>query len=502
MTAAHNDHWLARITRAALVVVVIALVSGCDLLTAVAGGAGLACASDQACPSNLVCVEQRCRPAVSAHDAARDDSSSSDALASDSARADGASQDTRAADASAPDAAVNDTAAHDTAVNDATLRDTTAVRDATTRDAGARDAIRLDRGVATDVSVPADGWSPIDDGGGWDGSVAGHNVVFVSSTSYTPEQLGGAAGADVICQGLASGASLPGTFVAWISSGNVSAISRLGLARGFVRPDGLPFADTVENIAAQDILYPLRVDENGTDIGFDSVEYGPLVLTGTSGSGQVARTCQDWTRFSTDNDYTNGWACGGGAGWSNSGLATCANPGHLYCFETDHAQPLFYATPGGRRAFVSTTTWTPGGGIDSANLVCANNAAAAHLIGRFGALLATADASAASRFAVDGPPWRLANGVLVAKTAADLLAGRWSAPIDRQVDDTLVASELVKTGAATPDQPGAAGATCDDWTSNTAGSAIAGLVGISNDFGFGYVPMPCGTASRLYCLEQ
>jgi len=72
------------------------------------------------------------------------------------------------------------------------------------------------------------------------------NFVFATSTSY-PADFGGLAGADAICNQHAGDAGLPGTYVAWLSTTTVDARDRLAGARGFVRPDGLPFADTVDD---------------------------------------------------------------------------------------------------------------------------------------------------------------------------------------------------------------------------------------------------------------
>ena len=72
----------------------------------------------------------------------------------------------------------------------------------------------------------------------------------------------------------------------------------------------------------------------------------------------------------------------------------------------------------GRRAFVSTTTFSPTGGIEGADAVCAQDAMMAGLSGTFQALLATDMASAVSRFA-PGLPWVRTDGILLATTGAD-----------------------------------------------------------------------------------
>jgi len=80
----------------------------------------------------------------------------------------------------------------------------------------------------------------------------------------------GLAGADSACQARASAASLTGTYRAWLSTsgtGGVNAIARLGTGRGWVRPDGKPFADTTNDISNGHIFCPPRLDEFGHDLG-------------------------------------------------------------------------------------------------------------------------------------------------------------------------------------------------------------------------------------------
>src|SRR5262245_55485496 len=92
------------------------------------------------------------------------------------------------------------------------------------------------------------------DGAPGDGANAGANVGFVRS-GLTDGGIGGLAQADAICAQRAIEGSLPGTYVAYLSTTTVNAIDRLAGARGWVRPDGQPFADTTADIAAGIVLY-------------------------------------------------------------------------------------------------------------------------------------------------------------------------------------------------------------------------------------------------------
>ena len=124
--------------------------------------------------------------------------------------------DSQTAYASADSSSVErDAGAHDVAARDVAAGDAVA-RDSTGHDVVGVDATGPDR-TAEDATVVTV------DGGGWDRSVAGYNLVFVTSTSYTPQALAGHGGADAICQGLASSAGRSGTFVAWFSTSTRSA---------------------------------------------------------------------------------------------------------------------------------------------------------------------------------------------------------------------------------------------------------------------------------------
>ena len=102
------------------------------------------------------------------------------------------------------------------------------------------------------------------------------NLVFVTSTTHTGN-LGGLDGADGICNTRAMLAGLPGIYVAWLSTSTVDALSRIGGARGFVRTDGEPFADQPSDlVTSNEVWNAIHLDENGNDVGMDSVWTGTL----------------------------------------------------------------------------------------------------------------------------------------------------------------------------------------------------------------------------------
>lgn len=116
--------------------------AGCDLFSALNGGAGLKCFEDENCPAGLACVEHLCQ--------------ASDA-ASDAARTDGDPGDDRTADATVADVAARDGAARDGTGSD------NGVQDRGTQDLGARDH------AASDTVVDPCGNDRLDPGEACDG---------------------------------------------------------------------------------------------------------------------------------------------------------------------------------------------------------------------------------------------------------------------------------------------------------------------------------------------
>src|SRR5215467_4433915 len=84
------------------------------------------------------------------------------------------------------------------------------------------------------------------DGNHDDGKIAiTTNIAFITHNNVIAANLGSVAAADARCMDDANAARIPGTYIAWISTSTSNARDRLGNARGWRRPDGAPFADTV-----------------------------------------------------------------------------------------------------------------------------------------------------------------------------------------------------------------------------------------------------------------
>lgn len=306
------------------------------------------------------------------------------------------------------------------------------------------------------------------------------NIIFATSTTVRFGTLGAAgadplAVADNLCNDVATAAGLPGTFVAYLSTSSVTAVSRLGSARGFVRTDGRPVADTAADVAAGRLRYPVALTETGDPAA-------PHVGTGAGHMGGTSTwNCMDYTTVTSAN-VSYGSVMGGGPTWHTSGAISCNTLLPLYCVSTEHSTPLapLPRPEGARLAFVSSTSLPVGGGVPAADDLCASNAASAGLAGTFVALLATSGASATSRLVDDGAPVVRPDGVVVASSMAAFAAHDWLAPINvTAAADAWLGNWAVWLGAHDLTSAGTPDSTCNDYmsaaTDATALTMAAGL---------------------------
>jgi hypothetical protein len=328
------------------------------------------------------------------------------------------------------------------------------------------------------------------------------NIVFVTSATYNGK-LGGLAGADAICNALAKDAGLGAGFVAWLSTASVNASSRLGAARGWVRTDGKPFADTVADLTAGKTLYPLTRDELGAETP------NAMVWTGTGGNGTATTDrCSDWTDDGSAVGATQlgryGTTRGGKSVWTNDSTARCDTELPLYCFQTSRSSVVVVPPPTGRVAFLSESDFDPSTGLAAADAMCAAEGAAAGLGGTFKALLATSTVSPASRFDTSGPAWFRPDGVQLTAVAAFLSIDKLSAPIALHADGSVSAGDvtaLAFTGSTSAAKVGSA--TCSDWSSSA--SSAQATVGYASLFDATYISgqlEPCSVPAGVYCFEE
>ena len=269
------------------------------------------------------------------------------------------------------------------------------------------------------------------------------NLVFVTSTSHTGS-MGGIAGADGICQTRAQAGGFAGTYRAWLSTSTASALSRLGTASGWVRPDGKPVANTPADITMGKLWHPIRLNERNSDVGSLSVH------TATGPDGLLpsnSTTCGDYTTALAADGIRAGDTSSVGGAFTTYGSGFCSNPQPIYCFGVDRAATVTITPPATfRRAFTTNAVFTPGGGLAAADALCNSEASTASLPGTYRALLATTTASAASRFSTSGAPWGRPDGVLLAPTAAALFRRRVGLGAHRQREPDRVLQRLRRLG--------------------------------------------------------
>ncbi len=335
------------------------------------------------------------------------------------------------------------------------------------------------------------------------------NVAFVTASSHTGN-LGGLAGADAICAQRAAAVNLPGTYRAWLSTPTISALSRLGSASGWIRTDGKPLVDTTADLAAGRMYHPLRFHERVGDVGAIEVH----TATTANGTFNVGGTsCSDYTSAASAS-FRGGSSDGVSSVFTTWFSGDCSETARLYCFGVDRAATVRPVPPASyRRAFVSATAWTPGGGIAAADTHCQTEAAAAGLPGTYRALLASintatgAGLTAASRFNTSGPPWGRPDGVLLAPTATELFSnqGFWDSALTVTAAGAPQSGNLaVWSGAATLTTAGSSATTCAGWTSTTStgSGGRSGFTQLSTAIGFDAGTACNVTHIRLRCLQQ
>jgi hypothetical protein len=155
---------------------------------------------------------------------------------------------------------------------------------------------------------------------------SGGKKFFVSSATFSGA-LGGLAGADAKCNTAAQAASLPGTFIAWLSDSHTDAIQRVQ----DVGPWSLVVGPVVFNNKASLTTGPIAPpgqDEHGH----------PLltrVWTGTAGGGVMGTSiCNDWTSAAGSDFGIAGDSTSTSSSWTSSnGRPSCADTYPIYCLE-------------------------------------------------------------------------------------------------------------------------------------------------------------------------
>jgi hypothetical protein len=340
-------------------------------------------------------------------------------------------------------------------------------------------------------------------------TAAANNIVFVASKQFTGN-LGGVSGAQGSCAQAATSAGLPGHYVPWLATSVSSAVTALGSATGWVRLDGLPFANAIgtsggtTGLVNGQVYYPPEITELGT------VHAGPVWTTAQENGAAVfgGDTCSDWTSASSTAAAFWGDSSTGSTDWTLYSSPFCSYTASIYCFGTDLTSTVTVAPQSGRHAFLSAGTFAPSSGLAAADTLCLNEAAGAGLANasHFRAFLAAVGATAAQRFDLAGAPWVRVDGVSLASSAASLTTGPMllAAP-SVHADGTYTTQEYAMTwsGSSTPTTAATAQTTCNNWASS-AGTGFYGIAGSTANWFIdsAFTGTSCSTPLPVYCFEN
>jgi hypothetical protein len=209
-----------------------------------------------------------------------------------------------------------------------------------------RDLALADLSLPIDLTVGSDlASTPPDLAQSGDMAQRNFKLVFVSSQVYTGN-LGGLAGADAKCQGLADSAGFSGTFKAWLTDSSQTAASRLTHStRPYKLVTGSVVANNWNDLISGSLRHAIDRTEHSdpppATTGCSPVVPNGIVWTDTlsDGSrGDPSENCGDWT-----DDIAIASAMGlatlqddGWSGYCNGGSPTfpmCATTNSIYCFE-------------------------------------------------------------------------------------------------------------------------------------------------------------------------
>ncbi len=318
--------------------------------------------------------------------------------------------------------------------------------------------------------------------------------VFLTNQVFSGA-LGGALGADAVCQEAADSASLGGAWMAWVSDSNVSVADRFAHSKSpYKLLTGTIIAANWDSLTSTNLQAPINVDEEMNLDG--SVSIG--VWTGTDASGQAdSNDCNDWTDANLASGLIGNGASSG-TNWSASELRQCGGSNQLYCFE----QPNGGASELG--VFVTSTPLVASyfmGSVLAADAFCQVTAKGQSLDGTWRAWMSSSASAVAERFTHYEAPYRAVGGDVIAYGWTDLTTNPLQAPIDRDEFGNPVSPATPWTGTSV------AGAfidtyACNDWAS--ASDTDNAAVGATDDIAAwsAFAPVDCTGTNPIFCFQQ
>ena len=160
----------------------------------------------------------------------------------------------------------------------------------------------------------------------------GDCLVFLTSVTYQGD-LGGLAGADAKCQGLARDAGLPGSFRAWLSDATSVPASRFVRSPGpYKLINGVTIAANWDDLTdGSPLEASITVTETGGGPGNSLIAWSATQSDGTFTFG--TEHCANWST-NANGPQGNFGAVDRLDGWSTVPTSlVCENRMHLYCFQ-------------------------------------------------------------------------------------------------------------------------------------------------------------------------
>lgn len=330
------------------------------------------------------------------------------------------------------------------------------------------------------------------------------NLIFISSASV-PTNRGNAIVYDGDCNVAASAAGINSAdgkdFIAYVSDSVSLAKSRIpSAARGWMRMDGKPFADSlISLLVGNQVLNPLLFDETG------AVRDRALLPTGTNADGTLSaeRNCLDWTSPDSSNLVQIGAPEGGPVTWSSGANPSfCSGPNagfNLICMGTTRNAVVAITPTAGKKIWVTSSPFTLDGS-QTPDAKCQADRPGG--VTTAAALIATTTKSASANLN-SGAVYVRPDGTRVGTGAQIALGGRLESGIWQSADGAyLSGSQYVWSGSTTISTVGSTESTCGNWADPSRSAGTFGNWAFANERWWNDGgSVVCSVSRPIYCIQ-
>jgi hypothetical protein len=168
------------------------------------------------------------------------------------------------------------------------------------------------------------------------GVCSSSKIVFITSESgngkfstWDSTDLDGRAGADEICNRVASSTDLHGTFVAWISTDSTDAKDYIA-DQAYYNLNGVKIVDSLADLIDSSLDAAIDRDENNVSVPTDDAWTSTL----PNGTRTAGDTCSDWSsQVASPAIGKSGKPSEVNSGWTMYSNRYCNTIHRLYCFE-------------------------------------------------------------------------------------------------------------------------------------------------------------------------